>query len=220
VSFSSLPNAYLQWDESAEPLATFIRYNVYRRRAAAAWTRIAAIPDRSITYYNDFAVKSGLAYEYTVTVTKDLSGQEVEGVKAAAVSVTVAFLSSFLHAWRAPAYYAELLVTPQSITPEQDIAFVQPWSARAPIGHVGPKRAKRLSLTAGDMYWDDGSAAEVWDALEAMQERQFTAGDVLLYRDARGTAITCQVRSMNRGDQPITASVQLELQEVQFTEEV
>ena len=217
MTMDALPNVYLQWAESAEAADTFLRYNVYRRPlGATAWARVGVIRDRSIAYYNDFAAGSAVSYEYSVTVTKDLLGHEVDGAHPTAVAGSVTFRSSFLHDVSDPRVYAELLVF-QEVEAQQDIQFVQPWSRSAPTAHVGVMRAKTYRLQ-GDVYWDLESG--VWAALAEMQARQATAGAVLMLRDYRGARAFVQISSLRRSDRDVTAGISLELREVHYEEAV
>lgn len=211
---ATLPGIYISWDESAEPLPTFIGYRVYKRELGeTSWVNIELISDRSRPYTTVYSVKSGTVYELGVSVVAEVSGDEVES-SISTVQSSVVFVDSFLHDAVSPGYYTDLNVTQQAYPVDQDVQFVQPAGRSAPIAHVGRRRVKNFRLTLGAELHDQGP----WDALEMLVDRQFSAGSVLCYRDALGTLLYCQLLGPSRADQPVIYGTQLELRQVNFSE--
>lgn len=211
---ATLPGIYLSWDESAEPLPTFIGYRVYKRElGVTAWTNIELISDRSRPYTTVYGVKSGQVYEIGVSVVAEVSGDEVEST-ISTVQSSVVFTDSFLHATDSPGSYTDLNVTGQSYPVEQDVQFVQPAGRSAPIAHVGRRRVKNLRLTIGAEYHASGP----WAALELLVDRQYSNGSVLCYRDGLGLLVYCQLVGPQRTDQPMVYGAQLELRQVNYSE--
>lgn len=211
---ATLPGIYISWDESAEPLPTFIGYRVYKRELGeTSWTNIELISDRSRPYTTVYSVKSGTVYELGVSVVAEVSGDEVESA-ISTVQSSVVFVDSFLHDTSSPGYYTDLNVVAQSYPVDQDVQFVQPAGRSAPIAHVGRRRVKNLRVTLGAELHGEGP----WDALEMLVDRQFAAGSVLCYRDGLGTLVYCQLVTPQRGDQPVIYGTQLDLRQVNYSE--
>src|SRR3990172_1932431 len=160
----TLPYNYLNWDESAVSLATFLRYHVYRRLTGdTVWTQIARVPDRAITYYQDYLVGGANSYHYSVTQVVDVSGEDVESAHNV-VAATNDFSDSWLHDIANPGYFAQAILLQAQYTPEQDIAFVQPWGRQTPTMHIGNKDSQRAGLAVIGSW-----SAGAWDDLKTMQ---------------------------------------------------
>lgn len=216
---NALPNIYLTWDPSTESLDTFLRYQVYRRELGASeWTKLARITDRGVAYYNDYGARSGTTYEYAVTQVKDVAGEEVEGVFPAPVQAQLAIVSIFVHALASPSVYAELDADRASYAREQDIAYVLPASRRVPTPHVGRRRQRVVRAEMGDEAWDD--SAEIWRAVEDLQEAQYALGSKLMLRGPRDLAFVAALESPERDDRHVAYGASLTLREVYHREEV
>ena len=215
----ALPNLYLTWTPSTEPLSSFLRYQVYRRVLGdAAWVKVARITDRSIAFFQDFAAASGVSYEYAVTVVKAADdGEEVESAFPTSVSAAVTFIDSFLHAVRTPSVYAQIDVQSQSLPVAQDVVMVQVWGRSAPTAHVGTVESTQVQFKIQDSWLTDSA---LWVALRAIVPVQRTAGTVLCYRDARATRLFCQIVALQRDDTFVGYGASGTLQEVYYQEAV
>ena len=133
---NALPGAYLTWTTSVEPLTSFLRYLVYRRKTGdTAYTRVGRITDRSLTSFQDYTLASGVSYDYAVTQVSSASGEEVESTFPTAATASVTIRSTFIHDVAAPANYVEILAEGQSVSPEQDVAYLQVWGRNQPTAH-------------------------------------------------------------------------------------
>lgn len=220
-----LPGVNLAWTESAEPLANFQRYMVYRRElGATAWELRKRITDRSLTSFQDNEVESGKLYEYDVTQVSDASGTEIESLHTTGVQASATFESLWLHDRNAPGYYAQLFIASQRIAgPRQDIAYLQPWSASVPTAHVGNMLARTYSATLrGQWNHSQGRlSAEQYRALVTLIERQKT-GSVLVARQPLDVLLYCVIDSdgLERSDEAGNFSESLRLREVRSELEV
>jgi hypothetical protein len=217
MSFAVLPAIFLSWDASAEPLSTFLRYQVYRRVAGDTdWTKMARITDRSLTTWTDYEIEGLVVYDYAVTVVADVSGEEIESAFPTAVQSLVTINSLFLHDQAAPEHYVQMAVQADTIAPQQVMTFVQPRGQSDPIAHVGRTLSKQLSFSFTGQWTatDSTRNSDVWDALEELQLRQQTNGSTLVCRTTRGVFAYCVITDMPRTDQPMQYGVSLKLQRV------
>ena len=218
MTMAALPGMYITWDESAESLDSFLRYQLYRREQGESdWLKLARITDRGITFYNDYTVASGTLYEYAVTQVKDVAGEEVESEFPTASQVSLTIRSLFVHDVASPAHYAEVLAQAQTKTPEQDITYLQPWSARAPVAHVG---ARRQDVIEADYTASWADSLAVWEALADLQARQRDNGAVLMVRQYRGIRVFAALDGSSRSDNGVLYTTRLRFREVEHSEEV
>jgi hypothetical protein len=216
------PNIYVTWEESAEPLISFLRYEVWRRVQASPandWVKIARISDRARTSYQDFLSGSyGTTYEYDVTVAaNDSAGNEISSDHTAGVAVSMVIRSFFLHDVAAPEHYAEVRGNGAEVEPQQELELVQVWARRTPTAHVGPRRARGIGISAL-RGWD--AENDAWLALVDLQARQYETGAVLCLRGYRDAPTFCVIRGMARSDEGVLWSIALDLAEVFYDPEV
>lgn len=218
MTFSALPGISVQFDESAEPLDTFLRYNIRRRLLgdSSDGIRIATITDRSFTTYFDDTVGSAVAYQYNVTVTSEVGGEEVEGDLVDWVTAQIEIHSVFIHSHRRPEVYGEFQIHAQSAAPEQDIAEVQVWGRSSPTAHIGPRLQQVASIQWRDT-WYQGS--EQWAAVEALMAAQ-AAGDMLVFRQHRGLRMFGTLHAPQRSDAPVLFDAGLTFRAKHFEERV
>lgn len=225
TAFSPLPRIYLSWDQSAESLDAFLRYQVYRRvsDSGAAWSKRARITDRAITFWSDELCASGVTYEYIVTQVIDVAGEEVESDEPSAVSGTVVINDLFVHDVRNPSNYAQVHVPAQQVRVVQPAAFVQPWSRQAPTAHIGNVQYQEYSVSMTGV-WESASdpelGSEQWDALVALVTAQRTTGAILMARQGRGVALFGRLEGPQRSDAPITIAEEIRFRETYYREEV
>jgi len=214
---AALPALTVSWDESAQALDTFLRYNGYRRIAGDAdWVRIFTITDRSLTSYADYSVGSAITYEYAVTVVAEVGGEEVEGDFPTAVSSTIQVHSVFIHSFLHPEVYVELQAHTQDVGVEQDIAYAQVWGRTARTAHFGPREEDVVSVGWSDA-WFQGD--EHWEAVRELLTRQ-RAGDTLVMRQHRGVRLFGVLEAPGRGDAPVMYNGSLRFRATHFTEVV
>ncbi len=219
ISFATLPHAYLTWTESAVALATFLRYQVYRRvQGDTSWTKIARITDRSITSFQDYNIGGeSETYEYAVTQVQDVSGEEVESAFPTAVSATVTIDSVFLGDVAAPDYYVEIIGDAQRVASQPQLAYVQPWSRTSPTAHVGPALGQGIEVV-WRTSWED--RANCWRTLLTLLERQKDNGSVFMVRHGRDVRSFCVIEGLERGDEFVAYDGRVTLREVHYREEV
>lgn len=212
-----LPGVSLSWTESAEPMATFLGYRVYKRELGeAAMVNIALITDRAQTSFMWYAVRSGAVYEFGVTVVAEVGAEEVES-EMATVQSSVIFADSFLHDAGSPSHYAAFGVTAQTSPIDQELTLVQPAGLSTPVPHVGRRLTRNIRVTLAP---EVNSNREVWDALAALVGRQYSDNTVLCYRDTLGTLLYCIVSNPQRSDTAALYGAQLDLREVNYREAI
>jgi len=216
---SPLPNMYLQWTESTEPLTTFLYYVIKRREYGdTTWISVGKVPNRAVTFWNDYCVPAGITFEYIVLAAKDVTGEVVESDEdtATIVSGTVNFKSAFLHPVTYPGSYAELPHQSASIKSELNTALVRPFSRAKPTVHIGPVDSLLISV---NISWPYGE--QVWSTVRRVLTRQRTNGAVLCYRDGRGTRVFVGIVAHQRSDnRPQLEGNTLQLQEVEYSETI
>jgi hypothetical protein len=220
MSFDPLPGLYLTWDESSEPLASFLRYQVYRRELGETdWTALddGRITDRSLTSYQDFAVAGGVTYEYAVTQWSDSSGEELESDFPTAVQASLTIHDLFIHDITSPGNYAQVHVQQQSIDTAQDIQYLQTWEKQAPTAHVGNQKARSLDVPLLGQWLADGSSLnrDLYRALDSLIDRQRTEGSSMLARQGRDVFLYCVIDGFSREDSPMQFNQRLRLREVE-----
>lgn len=172
-----LPQTYLQWDESAEPLATFVRYQVYRRVFGdSTWHKIERIYDRARNYASDFEQSPDTTYEYAVTQVAIIGADEVESAFGTIVQAQIDCQNLFVHLRDNPGVYAELEVMGMDDEQVPEIVFQQSRASRTPTAYTGQSRPRTLGMDA-DAAWTDKRQIE--DAAVALLEGQGTAGGVV-----------------------------------------
>ncbi|MGK2898613.1 MAG: hypothetical protein ACSLE9_07980 [Burkholderiaceae bacterium] len=183
MTFAPLPGAYINWDESAEPLASFLRYSVYRRLDGDTGdgTRIATITDRSLTTYTDYQIGSDDAYEYNITQTIDNGAEELESEFGEWLTALLVIESVFVHSVPHPEIYAEFLPEGFGDVREQDIVEEQAYRRAAPTSFIGPRDQGVAQIPWSDS-WIEGS--EQWAAVRRLMAAQ-AAGDTLMIRNTR-----------------------------------
>lgn len=225
TAFAPLPRIYITWDQSAESLDSFLRYQVYRRvqGSGADWSKRARITDRAITFWSDELCASGVTYEYIVTQVIDVAGEEVESDEPSAVSGMVVINDLFIHDVRNPSNYAQVHVPAQQVRVVQPAAFVQPWGRRAPTAHIGRVQYTEYSVSMVGI-WESGNdpsvGPEQWDALVALVTAQRVSGAVLMARQGRGVALFGQLDGPQRSDAPLIIAEELRFRETYYREEV
>lgn len=198
---NALPGISLSWNQSAEPIGTFQRYQVYRRVSGqTAWTKAARLQDRAATSYIDYTAVCGVLYEYAVTVVGVVGTEELESAFPAPVSGSVSFIQSFLHIAGEPGSFAALDVANDQLVVTQPVSFVQVRGRPAPTPHVGTQEyvVNTFNLVNSHFELD----REVRDTVTVLISRQRTTKSTLYYRDARGLAMYCHL-AMQWKDQPI-----------------
>jgi hypothetical protein len=220
MEFAPLPRCYLTWDQSAESLDSFLRYQVYRRVQDSGddWSKRARITDRAITFWSDELCASGVTYEYTVTQVIDVAGEEVESDEPSAVNGSVVIRSVFIHDVRNPSSYIQYRSTAQEETLTPQVAFVQPYSSRSPVAHAGPAEVRqfRLGTTA---TWEEDEA--LWEAIKALMRRQYANGAVFMLRQLRFSAFVAWPSAVSMRDRPPALyEAPVVLREVNYREEV
>lgn len=223
MSFEPLPRVYITWDESAEDLNIFLRYQVYRRILGdTVWSKRARINDRGITFWDDTLPHSGVTYEYIVTQIIDVSGEEVESEDSEVVSGLVHILDVFIHDVRAPENYAQFWSPTQDVQIYQPIAYVQPWSRRVPTAHVGHVLSKTYTFSVMGTWNDDVSAIgkDQWRALFNLIDRQHEVGSIMMVRQDHDVAYFGVIDGSRRSEQNIMISEQIAFKETYYREEV
>lgn len=213
-----LPNITLDWDESAEPYETFVRYQVYRRTSADDdWTKIARINDRGLTTYSDYRAKSGVTYEYTVTIVKTSdSSEEVESAKADSVFASLTCRSTFIHVVGNPGQYVEHFPVASSYEPKQEQAFLQPRDLPAPVMHVGQQYWRELQF---DITREWATDSDRWQRLEDLYAAQLS-GNILMIRGYRVPGLFVQMVRLPRKDSAVTFGATVSLIEANYPESV
>jgi hypothetical protein len=215
---AALPGAYLNWSESSESLAQFLRYSVYRRLAGDTGdgTRIATITDRGLTTYTDYTIGSAVGYEYSVTQTIDNGVDEIEGEFVDWASVTIEVHSVFIHSHQHPEIYGEFEVEGYSDSREQDISENQVFRRTAPTSFIGPRNQGIASIPWRES-WFEGS--EEWDAVIDLMAAQ-ADGDMLVLRQHRGIRMFGMLHSPGRSHAQVLYEGSLTFRENHFTEQV
>jgi hypothetical protein len=210
----ALPNIYVTWTESAEPLTSFLRYQVYRRRAASPPEEpivLATISDRAVTSYQDFHASSGVRWQYNVTVVGlDTAGEEIESAFGEWVEVELAIRSFFLHVVGKPERYVEVLGNTAELEPQQEVELVELWSRPAPSAHTGERDGRVVRITT-EAYWPE--EREVWEALLAVRREQIANGAVLCLRGYRDEVMFGALVSLPRADSPEVFTYEIEFHE-------
>lgn len=203
-----LPRVSLQWPEVSTSLDDFLHYQVWRRVAGqtdAEAVRLLAgrITDRSRTFYDDYTVASGVVYEYNVTQTVEVSGEDVESDFGDWVQASVAFRQLYVHDAAAPQYYANLLVQAQQVGPVQEMAYLQPFGRGVPSARVGDvlQETYRASLGGSWTHERGEVAREQWEALMVLLARQRDASAVLCVRQAHGVRFFGVMEAPTRSDE-------------------
>jgi hypothetical protein len=219
MSFNALPFAYLQWAESAEPLPSFLRYQVYRRQGGSGTgSIIATISDRAQVSYQDYRVGgAGESWEYNVTVVaSDTAGEEIESDLAAWVGVEMVIRNVFIHADGDPTTYVEIPIQSEELSALQEIVERPRWSGGAPTAYIGPGEQQIVTLAA-ERAWE--SDKEIWDAIRALQAAQ-REGRTLVWRSYRVPRLFGTLVEPNRSDSPATFAIGLTFRESAFYEAV
>lgn len=225
TDFASLPRIYLTWDQSAESLDSFLRYQVYRRVQDSGddWSKRARITDRAITFWSDERCASGVTYEYIVTVVADVFGEDIESDEPSAVSGIVVINDLFIHDVRNPSNYAQVRVPAQQVRVVQPAAFVQPWSRQAATAHIGNVQYTEYSVSMRGV-WESAAnpelAREQWDALVDLVTAQRTEGAILMARQARDVALFGRLEGPQRSDAPVAITEEIRFRETYYREEV
>lgn len=213
-----LPGLDVQWLESAEPLSTFLRYEIYRRTLGApVWTRIADITDRALLAYFDARVAPDTTYEYDVIPVVDLGGEELAGDFGTPVQAELSIRSLFIHDAASPDLYVELHPDDVREATSPDVRFVQVWDRTAPTAHVGPARPRTFRASA-PLAWED--KREVETALRALLARQASGATLVARWYKSGEVLFCAIKATEQGGAPGITTWSLELGEVYFREEV
>lgn len=212
-----LPGVIVTWAESAEPLLSFIRYNIYRRELGDTdWNLIAFYADRSRVFHQDYETEWEVVYEYAITQISDAAGEEVESDFPDAVQSSSTWNNLFIHDRDTPSYFAELLVQGQRISgPDIEVTYLTPFNSSLPSAHVGNKltRVFSASLTG---QWDHSSgflSKEQYNAMKALAERQI-GGSVLVARHPSDIFLYCILEGLTREDKDYNFSQSLQLREV------
>ena len=207
----------LSWDESSEPTATFLRYQIYRRVVGeSTWTKIARVNDRAETGYQDFTAGSGIHYEYAVTVVAAAdSGEEVESAFPTAVTGLLTVRSFFIHSVDSPGVYVEIEGEAADLSPMQERALLQVWGRAQPTAHFGTARSDVYSIRATAGWLDD---SERWTALMALLEAQRTS--YLCLRSFRDVRLFGTIAPPTRADTQSLFGVSIEFAENYYLEAV
>lgn len=218
MSFDTLPGIRVSWAESAEPLASFLRYEVWRRvQGETEWKVVALLRARSLTSYTDLRVAGGTVYEYAVVVVGEVSGEPIYSPISDVVSGMAVIKSTFIHDAQDPSYYVQLSAQQNAHEPDQAMTFVQPRGALDPVAHIGRTLTTTLTFTLLGQ-WADAKASrngEAWDALVALQMRQ-REGSILVCRAANGVLAYCVISDLQRTDRVEQVSYTVKLQRVTF----
>lgn len=199
MSFASLPGAYITWDQTSESLDAWLRYNVWRRDDEGVVERIAVISDPTLTTYTDNTIPSDTPWEYAVTQSIQVGPEEVES-EPEWFTAQGTIRSTFLHDWRNPAFYVELLGQAQRRAVEPSISYVLPWGQTEYTAHAGPLIATPVELEVTDAWYDN---PDTWRAVRELIERQRDLGSVMVLRGHRDVRMFCAIDGNNAGDQPV-----------------
>ena len=212
------PGLYVTWDASEVDDSAFLRYNVYRRTPdESEWTLIKEITNKGVNFYQDYLVKSGQSYVYSITQTANIGGEEVESEHPTSVSGSVTYLDTFIHAVQRPDIYTQVFTEERTIQIMQETRFLQSWSRIKPVAHVGHSEGRQIILQTR-LGWD--IYEEIWNATVDVFSSQRTRGSVLCLRGEDGSLFYCQMTNPMRSDQKMIAAPILTFQEVHWIEGV
>lgn len=196
----ALPNIYLTWDESTEPLAEFLRYQVYRRPVTdpvSPWVTLQLITDRSRTFYNDYLVGPSSEWQYAVTqVCVDDVGEEIESDFTPPAQAQMTLTSYWFHLLDRPEVYAQVKGSDATVQGHQEMELVQVRGRRHPTAHFGPVLTRTFHV-AGRRPWSE--ERDVWQGLLDVQSGQ--TGSMVVFRSARDDVVYGVLRApLPRGD--------------------
>jgi hypothetical protein len=212
-----LPFAYITWEPSVEPLPSFLRYQVYRRRDAGPWLRIATLSNRDQPLYQDYTVSAGPLYEYAVTqVATDTAGEEIESDLPTPVGISVTFRDWWIHAVDRPEVYVELMGATAEVAPRQDVRLRERWDGSF-VGFVGPRTGDVVSISGIGTWQSD---EEVWEALRELEALQRTEGRTLCLRGPFGERVFGLLRSFPRQHGTSMFDVGVVFEQTRYPEEV
>jgi hypothetical protein len=224
MSFNPLPAIKLDWDESLEPINTFLRYEVFRRNHGQddlSWTKRVRINARGTITWTDYAVVSGQLYDYVVRVIRSDGGDEVSSDDPAFIQSFVPFTSTFIHAVGNEETYAELIAQSSQIKPIQPMTMVPLRGAPDPVVHIGSNLGRSFSLTLiGD--WGNlqsNISRDVYAALEALQDAQ-AGGAPLCLRTGGGDFAYAVITDMPRQRTAASWGLTLALTRIKYPDTV
>jgi hypothetical protein len=192
---------------AGEPTVT--SNDLYRRKSGeTAWTRIATgIPVNGS--YNDYAVASGVTYEYKVTAYGDNTTMADSVVASSNVMLT----GVWLHDVQDPegTVHQFKLVSDRSENWQPTAAMMQFAGRRLPVAEYDDTEQRTISVKL-TVLKNSGDR----EALEELIRSKNT----LCYRDGRGRKMFCHAFQLPVDDEVYGNTVNLTFEEVSYSEEV
>lgn len=218
----ALPGLLVDWN-AAVPTGgqVFLRYNVYRRvfgEPTTTWIVVFQTTDSGVTSYTDYAISSGVSYEYAVTWVANVAGVEFESAFQDPEPTAVhAFEHVFIHNFNTPANFVEIDTSEQIRVARQDrVEMVKPWGRSSPTAHVGEADFRHVDVTAWESWAERGA---LWGNLEQVIEDQREEGAVLVLRLGYAQEkYFCALRTLRRADQDTSGRPTLSLVETHYEE--
>ena len=206
---SPVPGIYVGWSSPSRGGFTLRTYTVYRRVSGTTeWHRVHSSAARGWT---DYAVGSGVVYEYAVTWTGGLSAFMFESSRQSSpTAASVTFAGAYFHTPDA-SRHVEILIEQIAQTPKQTIATHKVRGRPAPVGYVGEAHATSYRLHLAIAAIDD---VDRWDAIAAAHEAQVSGGDVYIFRREATAHHVLITRLSRRRAAGKAQRYQMELQQV------
>lgn len=166
----TLPHVLVEWSASNTE-QQFVRYNIYRRQAGETeYVRIAWVDLASRFDYRDYTAQSRVVYEYVVTISTLVAGEELESaIPAVPVQGSVIFDWTYIHdISNPPEAYCAFYSLASDVEIEQEVEFRKAWGRRYPTAFVGELEGATIRLRG----LPDVHRGEVWQAMRNVHSQQ------------------------------------------------
>jgi hypothetical protein len=184
---------------------------IYRRKLGeVSWTRIASDVANGGTY-DDYAVSSGVTYEYKARAVGVENGATSDSATATEM---VTLTGIWLHDVAAPASTARSYrarTTKRSFRRQRDVTLLRFEGRELPVAEVGEAREDMAEVS---LHLLDGTSD--LSALQALDERRA----IVCYRDGRGRKLFGVIAELPEDDSLIGTVVDLRVEGVDYSEAV
>lgn len=219
MTFAILPRIELNWDATEEDPEEWVYWSLYRQEAGDDSTliRIAVIRQADITFYYDFAAKSGITYHYYLSQTIDNGSNEVESGLAGPVVGTVTCLSVFIHDAASPGHYVELPALALRERNPRDLTFQRARASEDDVAFVGAYRGQDVALNWTDSWRDE--SPEPFAATLELLDRMISNGSTMMLRQELVPGMFC-IGEIDRQARGVLHSPSVTLRKVKYQEAV